>query len=174
MAHIPLIVHFPGAQPRREPAIVQPVDLMPTLLDIAGAPSPETVQGISVAPLLRGETIATRDVAITSPTILHRGAGGCRVTLTTDPATWGREWAFICAPTAVQQGETLDRAVDGHAKLERGGLTVPSELYDLGVDPHQEHDVIAQHPDVAAKLRERLVRALREMGAAPELVEPWG
>ena len=109
----------------------------------------------------------TRDLAITSPTIIHRGAGGCRVTLTTD------EWSFICAPSTQESGEILDRAVDGHAKRERLGLAVPSELYHLPSDAHQEHDVIDQHPDVAADLRSRFVAFLESVGTAPELIDPW-
>ena len=167
VARIPLMIYYPGAEPRRESAIVQPVDLMPTLLDLSGADPPETMHGLSIAPLLRGEPMRTRDLAITSPTIIHRGAGGCRVTLTTD------EWSFICAPSTQESGEILDRAVDGHAKRERLGLAVPSELYHLPSDPHQEHDVIDQHPDVAADLRARYVAFLESVGTASELIDPW-
>jgi len=167
VAHIPLIVSYPGVAPRRESAFVQPVDLMPTLLDLAGAPSPGTTHGISIAPLFRGGSMQTRDFAVTAPSIIHRGAGGCRVTLTTD------EWAFVCAPSTQGQGEIMDRAVDGHAKRERKGLQVASELYDLTSDPRQEKNVIDQHPEVVADLRVRLVDFLESVNTAPELVEPW-
>ena len=167
VAHIPLIVHYPGAAPRRETALVQPVDLMPTLLELAGAPRPDTVQGVSLARLLRGEPMQTRDLAVTSPTIIHRGLGGCRATVTTD------EWAFICAPSIQGADEVVDRAVDGHAKRERLALVVASELYHLPTDPQQEHDVIAQHPEVAAALRARYVALLESLGTAQELVAPW-
>ena len=173
VARIPLIVRFPGAEPRRESAIVQPVDVMPTLLELAGAPLPNALHGQSIAPILRGEKTSWRDVAITSPTILHRGAGGCRITVTADPARWGKNWALICAPSASERGDILDRAVDGHAKRERLGLEVASELYDLGVDPGQQHDVIAENPDVATRLRARLIEFLRATGTASELIEPW-
>ena len=167
VAHIPLMIHFPGAAPRRENAIVQPVDLMPTLLDLAGADIPGGVQGKSLAPLLRGGTAAGRDMAITSPTIIHKGTGRCRISVTTDDG-----WAFICAPHIQGSGEVLDRAVDGLEKRET--LTqVASELYYLPDDPGQQHDVIGEHPEVANELRQRLVAFLIEMGTAPELVAPW-
>jgi len=167
VAHIPLIVHYPGAEPRRESAFVQPADLMPTLLELAGAEAPKGIEGVSLAPLLQGGTVQTRDMAITSPTLLHEGAGGCRVTLTTD------EWAYICAPTRTDEGQVVDRAVDGHAKREDKGLRVSSELYHLPSDPTQEHNVIQQHPEIASDLRARFVAFLESVGTAQELIEPW-
>jgi len=167
VARIPLMIYFPGAKPRREAAFVQPVDLMPTILELAGVPNPGTTQGISLAPLLKGEKIHTRDFAITSPTIIHYGAGGCRITLTTE------EWAFICAPSVQKEGEVVDKAVDGHSKRERLGLRVPSELYHLPSDPHQQKNVIEQYPEVAKELRQKIVSWLEQMGTAPELIEPW-
>jgi len=167
VAHIPLIVHCPGAESRRESVIVQPVDLMPTFLDLAGVPRADGYDGVSIAPLLRGESMHTRDFAVTSPTVIHRGAGGCRITVSTD------EWAYICAPSTKEQGEILDRAVDGHAKREKMGLQVPSELYHLASDPQQKNDVIEQHPDIAQDLRGRLVAWLESVGTAQEFVDPW-
>jgi len=166
VAHIPLIVHYPGAEPRRESAFVQPVDLMPTLLELAGAPSPGTTDGLSIAPLLRGEAASTREFAVTSPTIIRRGTGGCRITVTTD------EWGFICAPSIQEHAEGTDRAVDGRAKRV-GDIRVESELYHLPSDPGQRRDVIDRHPQVAAELRARLVAFLESVGTLPEYVEPW-
>jgi arylsulfatase len=57
-ARIPLLMRFPASmglpprQVRNEP--VQLMDIMPTLLETAGAPVPETVDGNSLLPLLRG------------------------------------------------------------------------------------------------------------------------
>jgi len=59
-AHIPLLMRFPRemgiATGQRVAQPVELMDLMPTLLDVAGVPIPETVEGRSVLPLLRGET----------------------------------------------------------------------------------------------------------------------
>jgi arylsulfatase A-like enzyme len=58
-ARIPLVMNFPRSmsiperQVRSEP--VQLMDLMPTLLEAAGVPIPDTVDGRSLLPLLRGE-----------------------------------------------------------------------------------------------------------------------
>ena len=54
---IPMIFRYPR---RLKPSVVQTqvvslVDVMPTLLDLCGIPIPDTVQGISVAPVLLGQ-----------------------------------------------------------------------------------------------------------------------
>jgi arylsulfatase A-like enzyme len=55
---IPFIVHWPGvtaAGSRCDAYIQHGIDLMPTLLEIAGATCPEGIDGRSIVPLLRGE-----------------------------------------------------------------------------------------------------------------------
>lgn len=64
VAHIPLFMRIPGVAPRRVSALVEPPDLMPTLLDLAGVAAPPDLHGRSLMPLLRGETEAHRAVAI--------------------------------------------------------------------------------------------------------------
>ena len=46
----------PGSLPRKVDEIVLNIDLAPTLLELAGAPIPETVDGASLVPFLRGTT----------------------------------------------------------------------------------------------------------------------
>jgi arylsulfatase A-like enzyme len=53
---IPLLVRYPrlGVKGRVDPAFVQNIDFAPTLLDLAGVPIPEQMQGRSLRPLLEG------------------------------------------------------------------------------------------------------------------------
>jgi len=51
---IPLIVRGPGVPAGRTDAIALTIDLAPTLLELAGASIPESVDGRSLAPFLRG------------------------------------------------------------------------------------------------------------------------
>jgi choline-sulfatase len=64
-AHIPFIVSLPknwGENVReRSDAPVCLQDVMPTILDACGAPIPETVDGRSVLPVMRGEIEKTRE-----------------------------------------------------------------------------------------------------------------
>jgi len=55
---VPLIVSWPGVVPEGKvsDALIQSIDLYPTLLDFLGLPVPKTVQGKSFMPLLTGVT----------------------------------------------------------------------------------------------------------------------
>jgi arylsulfatase A-like enzyme len=50
----PLIVRGPGVGSGRLPAMVESIDIAPTLLDLAGVPVPGTMRGRSLLPVLRG------------------------------------------------------------------------------------------------------------------------
>ena len=50
--HVPMIIKAPGFAPSRVSAMVENVDLYPTILDLVGIPAPPHVQGRSLVPLL--------------------------------------------------------------------------------------------------------------------------
>ncbi|MBA2415907.1 MAG: sulfatase, partial [Geodermatophilaceae bacterium] len=53
---VPLLVRGPGVPSRVEPSVTSNIDRAPTLADLAGAATPDFVDGRSLVPLLRGET----------------------------------------------------------------------------------------------------------------------
>jgi arylsulfatase A-like enzyme len=59
---VPLIVRYPPRAPagRRPPASALNLDLAPTLLDLAGVPAPEWMQGRSLVPVLDGSASEIR------------------------------------------------------------------------------------------------------------------
>lgn len=63
--HVPLIIRWPGARKQgRQSSLVQNTDLLPTLLQAAGADSlPRPLDGHSLLPLLNGETEQVRQYA---------------------------------------------------------------------------------------------------------------
>jgi arylsulfatase len=62
-AHVPLILRAPGIESQRRPGVVHHVDVMPTLLELAGIAPPADTSGISLGPSLRsGEPIPDRVV----------------------------------------------------------------------------------------------------------------
>ena len=62
---VPLILAVPGGKPVRVAAPVSIVDLVPTLLELGGAPR-EGTDGTSLAPLVRGETTTAGPVLVRS------------------------------------------------------------------------------------------------------------
>src|SRR5262249_22486826 len=56
LVHVPLIVRAPGIAARRVSDVVRQVDVLPTVLELAGLPVPATA-GRSLVPLMRGEPL---------------------------------------------------------------------------------------------------------------------
>ena len=65
LVHLPLIVRLPGGLEAgaRVMGLTQPVDLLPTLLGLAGLPVPEGLHGHALWPLVRGEASQVRPCA---------------------------------------------------------------------------------------------------------------
>jgi arylsulfatase A-like enzyme len=61
---VPLIISWPGVLPqgKTSDALVQMIDLYPTLLDVLGLEIPKSAQGKSLLPLLQGKTEKQWDV----------------------------------------------------------------------------------------------------------------
>ncbi|MGD9710851.1 MAG: sulfatase [Thermomicrobiales bacterium] len=156
----PLMIRHPdgpGAGSRVN-GIVQHPDVTATILDALGISVPDSMQGMSVMPMLRGETAALREFAVSgrfsrlidtgAKTSLHRPEaadfdGSAGLATPGEPLTITTErWAYLC-PARGNEAE---------------------ELYDLEADPAQNHNVIASHPDVASALRSKLVTFLRDCG----------
>nr|BFE59416.1 sulfatase [Dactylosporangium thailandense] len=134
----PLIVRWPGVvEPgRRIAAPVTSPDFYPTLLAAAGLPPrpAQHVDGADVTPLLRGEPF-------------ERG-----------PVYWHY-------PHYSNQGGRPAAAVrDGRWKLVHEFEGDPDTLFDIVADPGEHRDLAAEHPGVAAALRERLLSWIAEVG----------
>lgn len=128
---VPMFLHGPGV-----PAgvvvedTVQTIDLMPTVLEIAGVRAPEGVQGTSLMPLIRGETSDWAKPAITEKAIM-------------DTDLPGRSFA---STSIIHDGWKLihnDPAPDDLGAYE---------LYDHRDDPRNMTDVAADNPEVVERL----------------------
>jgi len=112
---VPLLLRWPAGGPADAPgrpvdALVEAVDVLPTLLACAGVPVPPTVQGRSLLPLLRGERGGARDSALTEA----RGWKALRT----------ERYRYVCRVTAGGPEEHL-------WDLERD----PGEYRDVAADP---------------------------------------
>ena len=131
--------------------MVSLVDLPPTLLDAAGLPVPEDMQGRSIMPLLAGDDADWPGEAFIQISESHVGR-----------AIRSSRWKYaIKAP---------QRSGTQHADSDR---YVESELYDLLADPEELSNRAGcpSHRDVADVLRGRLVKRMTEAGEAEPEIE---
>ena len=128
---VPLIVSAPGVKPGVVAEQVRSVDIVPTILDLAGATGVATgLAGESLRPLLDGQTRRDPPVSIAESWYprLHFGWSELR------SARVG-EWKYVAAPRP--------------------------ELYDLRTDPGELKNLIKEKPAVAGRLAADLQNAAR-------------
>ena len=157
---IPLLVHHPdgaGAGQRIQ-GIVQPADLMPSILEFMDAQVPDQLDGRSFWPLVTGEKQKGRTYAFSNRYPQKFGGadgaafdGWVGTDRVVEPGTVTDDtWAMIIAP----QG-------------------LPSELYNIADDPAQLDNVIDSYPDVAQRMRDEWLTFLQAHGASEERIRPF-
>jgi N-acetylglucosamine-6-sulfatase len=117
---VPLLVHAPalGEGGRRMAAMILNVDFAPTFMELAGAELPDSVQGRSFAPFLRGEETEWRDAFLYE-------------------YFWERD--FPQTPTVL--GVRTDR----YKLMRYHGIWDRYELYDLQEDPDERDNLIGDY-----------------------------
>jgi arylsulfatase A-like enzyme len=160
MTRIPLIVYLPEGQPgRRIQAFAQPVDLMPTILELCNVRETGTTHGCSLVPALQGRADApARDIMVSSYSIVSAYAGRPS-TITTD------RWALVYG--APESADASGSAEDNRS-MERAEVPLPlasrPALYDRHADPRHACNVIPDHIDVARELHGRYLEFLESVG----------
>jgi choline-sulfatase len=149
---VPLVLRgpgFDGGGTRTE--LVSTVDLPPTLLDAAGLDVPDSMQGRSLLPLLRGGTDWPDHVFAQ---VSESGVG--RLIRT-------HRWKYFVA----------DPAADGWDTPASTCYT-ESALYDLYADPWELNNLVGDptHREVADGLRDRLVAKVAEVEGLDITVQP--
>ncbi len=141
--NVPLIISWPGKfrSGVTSQALVELVDLVPTLLDVCGLPAHPAVQGRSLAPLLRGETDPDtfRDSVYSE---LYADKGNAVPHMYT---TMVRDRRYKL--TRVHAAET-----------EEEKESCPGELYDLGNDPGETRNLYRE--DSAADIRQYMLELM--------------
>jgi len=132
--HVPLIFRIPGELPRPAiPELVRTTDILPTVLEVLDLAPPEDVQGRSLMRLVRGE--------LDEPRIAYADALNLE-----DTYSPGKK-------LPEKQRDNLYVAMDQRWKLiHHAKAPENSELYDLDADPGEIDNVLAEHPEEAARL----------------------
>ena len=136
---IPMIFHWPAklAALGNDQQIAQLIDIMPTLLELCGLETPGSVQGQSLAPVLRGEQTVLPD----NFAFVETPGGRPTIGLRTPTHIYGMEMPEDWREPARRQ------STDGHWGF-----------YDLVADPLQERDLLAtgEQASLAAELEAQL------------------
>lgn len=129
-ARIPLIISAPqGARDHASLALIETVDVYPTLAELAGIELPRSLDGISLAHAVR------------------------------EPSAKGREFVSHVYPRGSRVGRAIRNAryrmvewkVPGEADQQ-----ADIELYDYQLDPLETENVAAQFPEIVASMRAEL------------------
>lgn len=170
-------------------ALVEYVDVVPTLIEIAGGDAPSDLDGRSFLPVLRGETDTHKDVVFGiqttrgirngSPFYGSRSARSDRFkyvmnltpeaafsnNVTNERGNWSTYW-----PTWVQAAETDATAgmlVDHYQHRPA------EELYDVQADPYELHNLASDpaHQGVRRQLRARVLAWMKQQGDEGQATE---
>ncbi|MDX1645020.1 MAG: sulfatase, partial [Thermoanaerobaculia bacterium] len=148
VSRIPLVVVWPGriAPGQRFSEPVSMIDLLPTLLDLAGLPAPEILQGRSLAPLLLTEPDWEERPVILDDFEVVAETGELRGRIEVIDGRWGA---------------SLEVNPDPDLPAERQ-RTAPLLLFDLWNDPECLTSLHEERPELAERYR----RFLQEQLAA--------
>lgn len=139
---VPLIARWPDATPTGSVCdqLVSLADVLATAADIAGVPVPAgaSEDGVSILPLLQGKT----EDPVRHHAIHHSMMGAFAIR--------SGDWVYVGPPG----GEDSAREPEWFRERRGYHAVTPGEaLYHLRTDPGQTTNVLAEHPEVAERLR---------------------
>ncbi|MEM1098459.1 MAG: sulfatase-like hydrolase/transferase [Planctomycetota bacterium] len=163
---VPMMLHggpFTGAGRIDQP--VSLVDIAPTLLDIAGAAVPETMQGRSLIPLIERDPATTASWPDDAYTQVSEQCWGRAVRT--------KRWKYILLADETERAAELTGCFMSYRE---------AELYDLRYDPHELTNLVSSdaHTPVRDAMRQRVRRWWSRLGEPdatiiePSNVRPMG
>ena len=175
--HVPFVVYNPKLKKKKRgvknDALVQSIDVAPTILCLAGIPIPEAMQGKDVSKIISGEKIAVRDYVYTE-NLWSTQFGNPRC-----EAVQNKEWKYIryyknntfpaskkiktAKDLGIKEKNMLYAVHDSDIAIYRDYIESPlqgeepvyEELYNLKNDPSELHNVISkkEHNAILEQLR---------------------
>jgi arylsulfatase A-like enzyme len=176
-AHLPLFVWHPefAADGRSVSAITSTVDLHATVAEALGAEEETSPHSRSILPVLRGEVASRREATTTGtfgygPMVADAGYSYTHAPVAAGPNFWYS--GYLPRGRNVQAAEP-GRFIPGVEtpvwKIPVGDVPpYAAGLIEHAADPNTQPNLLAERPEIAAGLRERLAAILREEGCPEE------
>ncbi|QDU65283.1 sulfatase [Engelhardtia mirabilis] len=163
-SHVPLIFiwsgHIEGG--RRVDAPVSMIDVLPTVLELAGLPEALIAQGRSLVPALMGDDSWTPEPVVFDEFRID-GDGSVVGNLEVLDGRWGESLEIRSGDSATSPALGRHPAPAGGRWAAQDFADVPRLLlYDVEADPLAIRNVSAQHPEHVADARQRLWRLWEE------------
>ena len=169
----PALIAWPGmASPRTFEDPVTNVDILPTLLELAGVAVPADLDGRSWLPRIRGETRDTPEFQITYVNEVSSGMAypsravqDARYSLIFQPWSDGKlemrleSMMGLTWPAMVEAAKTDPRVAE---RIRQYTIGVPLAFYDRVTDPGQRRNVVAD-PNHAGRIARMKAALLAEM-----------
>jgi arylsulfatase A-like enzyme len=167
---VPLIIYDPRLPADRRgivlPQLVGSPDVAPTILEMCGVKPPDTMQGQSLLPLLKGEDVKWRQDIFCENMLQLQDYPLMQ-------SVRSAEWKYIRywpnRPDSPDYRELLNMGLKGEAPAYE-------ELFDLKSDPLEQHN-LAANPEYAGRLtemRRRCSELLRETRGDPSSLPAIG
>jgi arylsulfatase A-like enzyme len=137
MIQVPLLIHLPDqTQGAHISQLAQQADLLPTILDLVGAPAPSWTDGTSLQSAMKGDALPERFI----------------FSMNLEP---DRTFGSISKGTVAVRDDEFKYVLRLNLQKEA--------LYQYKADPLEEHNLITTNPEVARRLREVLLNKLKEV-----------
>lgn len=143
----PIIIGWPGkVKPGRYDTLVSSIDLAPTMLAAAGIAKPAEMPGINLLPHI------TQGVPIERDTIFGEGFAHDVADIDNPEKSLLYRWVIRgnWKLLLTYDGE-VGRYAKSHPRTERR-----PQLFDLADDPHEKHNLAAEHPELVAELADKI------------------
>ncbi|UIJ38328.1 sulfatase-like hydrolase/transferase [Desulfobaculum bizertense] len=175
LVHVPLMMHIPGVEGgQRVSSFVQNVDVTATIMDVLNlldtedgvsdhgmnTYGAEDFQGISLLPVMQGETKSVRDFAIA-------GYYGMSWSIITEDYSYVHWLVDEDEKNSADCVEGADKEMSEEMWTCTAGaqVVVPehNELYNRRTDPFQLKNIAEEHPEIAEELLQKLKLFIGEL-----------
>ncbi|MEK9177445.1 MAG: sulfatase-like hydrolase/transferase [Patescibacteria group bacterium] len=157
---VPLAIVYPhSVEPRRITTPVSLLDVMPTILSLAGIVPKVGIDGIDLTPLIEGREPEDRDIYIERQPFDEYAL-----------VDWPYKYIMRSPKKAITSGDEYDQLF--FREIRKNDVTEADELYHLGNDPGEERSLIGVGVSEATSLRARLEEFRNRMSEARSAEPP--